>query len=108
MKLTTALMFPLVASKQLNIHVKVLSPSNTTISSVNRQITSVLSDPSDQKIDFQTTHDTHATLYLSTFLDVSISDLVEAANVALISAHAEFCEGGEGMKIGETKDAQGT
>jgi hypothetical protein len=106
--IATALIYlPSIAAKQLNIHAKILNPSNTTISSTNRQITSSLSSPSDQKINFQTTHDAHATLYLTNFLDESIGELVGAANTAIQGAYAEFCHEGEGMSVGETKNAQG-
>ena len=98
---------PLTLSIQLNIHVKVFSPYNATISTSNQALTSSLSNPPDQKIDFETLHDPHATLYLTTFRDEEVDNIVEKAAVALKEAYGVFCIGGEGMEIGQTKNAQG-
>mmetsp|Transcript_23825 Transcript_23825/g.49638 ORF Transcript_23825/g.49638 Transcript_23825/m.49638 type:complete len:264 (-) Transcript_23825:27-818(-) len=96
------------SSKQLNIHVKVLNPNNVTISKANLRISAGLTNPEDQKIHFETTHDPHATLYLTTFLEDSLDEMVTAANAALQSGWATFCTPCSFMSIGDTKVAGGS
>ena len=96
------------SSKQLNIHVKVLSPDNATISKANQEITASLKNPEDQKIHFETTHDPHATLYLTTFLEDSLTKMVTAANAALQSGWTKFCTPSSSMSVGDTKSAGGS
>jgi hypothetical protein len=78
------------AGQQLNIHVKIPSPSSTweTILSENQYVSSLLSNPSDQQIDFVATQDPHATLYLTTFTKESVASgaLLAAAASSILSA----------------------
>jgi len=95
---------------QLNIHIKIATPINNTISESNIDLSSQLITPSDQQLDFITKQDPHATLYLTMFdsKHITSGSLQKASELALKTAFSNpTCSNSPQMEIGTTFTASG-
>jgi len=77
-----------MSSTSLNIHVKLSNTSQLTATKYNSAISSSLSSPNEQLLDFVNVEEPHITLYLTSFRTESLADIFAASRQAINSAAA--------------------
>lgn len=93
---------------QCNIHIKLPTTPTANITATQAQLTTMFSNPADQKLDFVNVNDPHVTLFLTTFTDINSPDFLSAADAALKQAYADSCSPPTNMNIAVSQYASGS